>query len=302
MVLPLIGGVLIDKIGINISILIFSLILVIGQGVFAISGFMGTEDQSNNSAFYVAITGRFIYGLGAESLTVCQTTVMSRWFIGKELSLALGLNMSIGRLGSVFNSYSLPPLANATSLGYALLFGLTLCIISMICGIVLIVMDKLIKSSDNSKDLELHEEPFHFKDLKDFSLSFWLITFNWIFIYMGFNWYNNISNDFFVKRYGFTQTEAGRITSNTFLVTVLLAPLFGTIADRIGHKVTFWIISSSILVVCHSLYLTIPSSTSEEKSYFGLIPINLVKIKLVIKNECFKWDWTCIIVPSEVLY
>lgn len=126
MILPLIGGVLIDKIGINFSILLFSLLLVLGQGVFTVSGFMGTEDQSENAAFYVALAGRFIYGLGAESLTVCQSTVISRRFIGKELSLALALNVSVGRLGSVFNNYSMPPLANSTSLGFALLFGLSL--------------------------------------------------------------------------------------------------------------------------------------------------------------------------------
>ena len=279
-ILPLFGGILIDKIGLNFSIILFSSLLVIGQGVFMISGFMGTEDQNDNSAFYVALAGRLIFGLGGESLNVWQSTIVSRWFIGKELSLALGINISVSRLGSVFNNYSMPPIADALSLGFALLFGLSLWIISMICGIILTLFERRAAHIDNtSTDLKENEkDEFHWRDIKDFSLSFWLIAGNCIFTYVGLFWFNNISNDFFHYRYGFTQTEAGRITSNVFLISAFLAPCFGAISDRIGHKVSFCLLSTVSLTLCHILFLVIPSSDSQNKSYLGIIPIVLMGI------------------------
>lgn len=177
-ILPLMGGVLIDKIGLNFAIILFSSLLVLGQGVFTLSGYLGTDDQSDNIPFIVAMAGRLIFGLGGESLNVCQSTIVSRWFIGKELSLALGINISVSRLGSVFNNYSMPPLQEATSLGVALSFGLFLCVLSFFSGFVLTFFEKHAAKIDNeSVDLrEDEKEEFHWRDIKDFSVSFWLIA------------------------------------------------------------------------------------------------------------------------------
>jgi len=88
--------------------------------------------------------GRVIFGLGGESMNVIQTVVVSRWFFGKELAFALGLNITMSRLGSVFNNLVEPPIAQSSkSLGVALLFGFFVCCISYASGICIIVMDKI---------------------------------------------------------------------------------------------------------------------------------------------------------------
>lgn len=299
-ILPLIGGVLIDKIGLNFSIFLFSSLLVAGQGVFTVAGFMGTDDVSNNWPFIVAIAGRVIFGLGGESLNVCQSTVVSRWFIGKELSLALGLNISISRLGSVFNNYSMPPMADAISLGWALFFGFILCVISFICGVVLTFFETHANKVDNVdgglKDDE--KEEFHWSDIKKFSSSFWLIVANCLFTYIGLFCFNNISNDFFTTRYGFNQTEAGRITSNVFLISAFLAPIFGVVSDKIGHKVTFCITSTSALALCHALFIFIPSTN--DKTYWGIIPIILMGLTYSIYVAAL-WPMVPLVVEANVV-
>jgi len=88
-IMVLIGGIIIDRIGTKKSALIFTVLVFAGALITAIS---------NN--FLVMVTGRLIFGLGAESMIVAITTVIAKWFKGKELSLAFGLNLTIARLGS----------------------------------------------------------------------------------------------------------------------------------------------------------------------------------------------------------
>ena len=77
-------------------------------------------------------------------MSVAQSAIVSKWFKGKELSMALGLNISVSRLGSVINGLILPQIYNKTSaasndkaLGYALLVGFLICIFSLACALLL---------------------------------------------------------------------------------------------------------------------------------------------------------------------
>ena len=54
------------------------------------------------------LAGRVLFGLGGESMSVAQSAIVSQWFKGKELAMALGLNLSISRLGSVINGIVIP--------------------------------------------------------------------------------------------------------------------------------------------------------------------------------------------------
>mmetsp|Transcript_28922 Transcript_28922/g.33018 ORF Transcript_28922/g.33018 Transcript_28922/m.33018 type:complete len:96 (+) Transcript_28922:254-541(+) len=93
--MPLIGGFLVDRIGIYITILLFTSFLMIGQSVFMIGGFLGTDNENDDLPFILAIVGRSIYGLGGEILTVCQSTIVSKWFVENELSFSLGIVLSL---------------------------------------------------------------------------------------------------------------------------------------------------------------------------------------------------------------
>lgn len=77
-------------------------------------------------------------------MSVAQSAIVSKWFKGKELSMALGLNISVSRLGSVINGLILPQIYNKTSaasndkaLGYALLVGFLICLFSLACALLL---------------------------------------------------------------------------------------------------------------------------------------------------------------------
>ena len=158
-ILPLIGGILVDKVGIKLLIILLLGLQLIGQGVFTIAGFIGTDDQSNSWPFIFAIIGRFLIGMGGESLSVCQYTILSRWFIEKELALSNGLGTSIMCIVGVIATYTLPSIAETKSLGFALLVGFKLSVLSFFAGIGTISMEKYAEKENKARGvIENHDD------------------------------------------------------------------------------------------------------------------------------------------------
>lgn len=88
------------------------------------------------------LVGRVIFGFGGESMTVAQSAIVSMWFKGKELNFALGVNLSVSRLGSVVNSFVVPRVFEASNLGNALMVGAVLCGISTVAAFFLAALDR----------------------------------------------------------------------------------------------------------------------------------------------------------------
>src|SRR5215813_11373905 len=65
----LIGGYVVDRIGTRKALFIFGVLCFLGAGITCLS-----------SALSVMATGRLIFGLGAESLIVCVSTIVAKWF------------------------------------------------------------------------------------------------------------------------------------------------------------------------------------------------------------------------------
>src|ERR1700690_1690210 len=86
----LIGGIIIDRIGTKKAITMFAFLCLTGAALTAARG-----------SAPLMITGRTVLGLGAESMIVAVTTALAKWFKGKELSFAFGINLTIARLASV---------------------------------------------------------------------------------------------------------------------------------------------------------------------------------------------------------
>src|SRR5712692_4272948 len=86
----LIGGIVIDRFGTKKAITFFAVLCLLGAALTAARGLPGEM-----------IAGRTVLGLGGESIVVAVTTVLAKWFKGKELSFAFGINLTIARLASV---------------------------------------------------------------------------------------------------------------------------------------------------------------------------------------------------------
>jgi MFS family permease len=137
-ILCFIGGFLIDRVfGIRLGTIIYMFILMIGQLIFAMGGVI--------NAFWLMVLGRFIFGIGAESLAVAQNNYAVLWFKGKELNMVFGLQLSFARVGSTVNFLVMEPTykyVNQFYKGYqctgvVLLLASLTCVMSMICALIL---------------------------------------------------------------------------------------------------------------------------------------------------------------------
>ena len=258
MVLPLIGGILTDKFGIHFSMILFSTLVWAGQVVFTISGYMA-DNRSDDWPFIVSLIGRFIYGLGGESLLVCQTVIISKWFINKELSLALGSIQSWMMIGVTLWGFIIPPLSNVTSLGFAINFSCFISALSLLFIIAIIYVDK---KSNNKYTADSDTEKFKLKDIKEFNFIYWIVIICYFFSSSWMMFYG-VLNDFFTTRYGFSQVESAIINGSITLVCSIFAILSGFLYDKFGYRATAWVLLTLLLTLSNIFFILIPSSTPE---------------------------------------
>jgi MFS family permease len=138
--LPFFGGYFVDKFGVRTCLILFVSLISAGQVIFA----FGVSVKS----WPIMFIGRVVFGFGGESIAVANSSILADWFEGKEVAFAFGLNLSVARLGSVFNNLLSPVLADSAGVPFALWFGTFLCGASMVCAFVVVPIDKVTRQNN----------------------------------------------------------------------------------------------------------------------------------------------------------
>ena len=249
-IMPLIGGVFTDRIGQRTALLVFISLVTIGHGIFTIGGFM--------NSYAVMMTGRVIFGLGAESMTVAASAITSKWFLGKELNLAMGAKLALARLGAVAAGVIVPSVYDVSGLGPAFGVGFVICIFSFINAIGIIILDGHAEKAGNFP-IQEESDKLEIRDILTFRAPFWMATASCMLTYMSVFPYNQVSSKLMQKKYSFSQSQGSRLYTIPYLISAVLTPLFGFIVDRCGKRVLFMLFSSCILVTAYSLSMTLPA-------------------------------------------
>lgn len=261
-VMVLVGGIIIDRIGTKRSTLLFGLICFLGAAITAWPGLplfaplaaavrglgaiFGFEVESPVLASMVA--GRLVFGLGAESLIVAVTTAIARWFKGKELSFAFGMNLTIARLGS-FAALNSPSWASGSydhwraplliSVGFA-----TFCVVGAVLYWVLEAQAerRYALGSAGSTD------KVRFREVFDFGTSYWFIVALCITFYSGIFPFQTFAVKFFIEAHGASRETAGFLSSMLTLFAMVGTPAFGYLVDRVGKRSLFMMFGSMLLI------------------------------------------------------
>lgn len=233
----LIGGFIIDRLGTKKSTLIFAVLCLLGAAITVSSG-----------TLFMMATGRLVFGLGAESLIVAVTTAIAKWFKGKELSFAFGINLTIARLGS-FAALNSPSWASK----YYEHWQAAL-MISVVFGVVCVaaaIIYWLLESNAEKKYQISNAGPTDkvvFSDIFKFGVSYWYIVALCVTFYSGIFPFQTFAVKFFIEAHGTSREMGGFLSSMLTLFAMVATPLFGLMVDKIGKRSLFMMLGSLLLV------------------------------------------------------
>ncbi len=233
----LIGGIIIDRIGTRKSVFIFTALIAVGALVTAIKGDL-----------FLMATGRLIFGLGAESMIVAITTIIARWFKGKELSFAFGLNLTVARLGS-FLALNSPSWGKGLYEYWQSPLWVTVAagVFAIVCIIFYYAVDVYaVKKYSMPKDGE--QDKIEFKEIFKFGKSFWFITALCVTFYSAMFPFQTFAIKFFQDAHGTTREVGGNLSSILTLAAMLFTPLFGLLADKIGKRSLLMMFGSLLII------------------------------------------------------
>jgi MFS family permease len=283
----LIGGIIIDRIGTKKAITFFAAVCLLGAALTAARGRPA-----------VMIAGRTVLGLGAESMIVAVTTVLAKWFKGKELSFAFGINLTIARLASVAADNS-PTWANKVfypqgpagepSWQGPLFIAVGAGVLAVLCSAIYWVLesraegryelgqagsiDKLeFGQSFRIRGLRFGEAVTKIWDaLRDFfrfNPSYWLVVGLCFTFYSAIFPFRTFAIDFFSNRIlaahpGMTLSEAtqqaGFCNSLLPITAMIITPLFGLMVDKVAKRALLMMLGSVLLMPVYLMSAYLPA-------------------------------------------
>jgi MFS family permease len=248
-VMVLIGGIVIDRIGVKHATLLFGVLCLAGAGLTAATG-----------TLTLMAAGRLVFGIGAESLIVSVTTAIARWFKGKELSFAFGVNLTIARLGS-FAALNSPTWAGPAYESWQgpLLISVaagTFCVV----GAVLYWLLEDVAARRYEMKQAGSTDKVVWGDLFRFGTSFWLVVMLCVTFYSGIFPFQTFAVKFFMEAHGTTREFGGFLSSLLTLFAMVCTPLFGFLVDRVGRRAQFMMWGSLLLVPVYLMmaYTAVP--------------------------------------------
>ena len=267
----IIGGIILDKKGIRFTGVMATSIMLVGIAIkyWAVTthSFDGQVWDliifKSKAQVLVAGIGYAIFGVGIEVVGITASKVIVKWFRGKEMALAMGLQVSVARIGTGIAIGTSLPIAKAFgTVSMPLLFGLVLACIGLIAFIFYTFLDKKLDVSQEAFDKENNvvdeEEAFSIKDIWKIitNKGWWYIAILCVLFYSAVFPFIKYATDLMVQKFNINEDWAGAIPSLLPIGAIIFTPVFGSIYDKKGKGATIMIIGSLLLILVHLLYAT----------------------------------------------
>lgn len=264
------AGIILDKMGIRFTGILSASLMVLGAGIkligisdwFAGTGFCAWLDSwwvSFPGSAKMASLGFMIFGCGCEMAGTTVSKAIAKWFEGKEMALAMGIEMSIARLGVFATMWISPEISKQfdQSVFAPVAFCTVLLLIGLICYIVFSVMDtkldRELVADGKAGGADSSDEEFHISDLgKIFSSKmFWLVAMLCVLYYSGIFPFQRYAPNYLQETLGVSAETASRLFSFFPILAMVLTPFLGAFLDYKGTGATMLIIGAVIMTCCH---------------------------------------------------
>lgn len=205
----------------------------------------------------IATLGYAIFAFGYETMGITATKIVVRWFKGKELALALGMNVAFARLGTMLALAAPLPIAKYfNSISMPILFCTVLLMFGFVAFMIFMSLDKKLDKERESEKLG-DDEKFKLEDIKLIlrNRGFWYISLLCLLFYAAVFPFLKFATEYITIEYNVDPEFAGLVPALLPLGTLFLTPLFGGIYDRKGRGATIMIIGSLMLVFVYAVFI-----------------------------------------------
>lgn len=254
------GGLILDKFGIRFTGKLATILMVFGTAMeyYAITCMGGTDETllGFKKDVLIASAGYSIFGVGAEVAGITVTKIIAKWFKGKEMALAMGIQVALARIGSQAAYAVAIPMANAYDLPTPLFVGLVLLAGGMVSFFCFAIMDKKLDHQVQYTNETSDEEKFSFRDVKAVisNKGFWLIAILCVLFYSCVFPFQKFATELMTTKYGVDESLAGTVAGLPALGALLLTPVFGGMIDRKGKAATIMMLGAALLLFVHFVY------------------------------------------------
>ncbi|OFY66920.1 MAG: oxalate:formate antiporter [Bacteroidetes bacterium RBG_13_43_22] len=257
----ILGGIILDKMGVRFTGKMATIIMVVGTAIkyWAITTHTldGHQFLGMKAQVVVAGLGFATFGVGVEVAGITVSKIIVKWFKGKEMALAMGLEMSTARIGTTLALWTSIPIAEALNgVSKPVLICLIMLCIGMISFFLYTIMDKKLDKSIADNGSTVSEESFKVSDIWFIlrNKGWWLIAILCLLFYSGVFPFIKYATDLMINKFGITEQFAGIIPGMLTIGAIAMTPFFGNIYDRKGKGATIMIIGAFLLVFVHSMF------------------------------------------------
>lgn len=302
----IIAGIILDKMGVRFTGVLSASLMVLGAGIklFALYwpeantvGWLNSWWTDMPGSAKLAMFGFMIFGMGCEMAGTTVSKILAKWFKGKEMALAMGLEMAIARVG-VFAAMWLAPkfstwyaAADGTgSVVAPMLFAGCLLVVGLLNFTIFTVMDtkfdkQLVAIGEKSEDGS--EDEFRISDLGQIfkSKMFWIVALLCVLYYSAIFPFQRFATNFLEETLRIPNDEAAGLFKWFPILAMLLTPLLGAFIDNKGKGATMMMLGAIIMTACHLTFAFIlPAYPSKELALvtililgvsFSLVPASM---------------------------
>lgn len=299
-------GMLLDKWGVRVTGSVFVAMMAGGSAVVTYALISGLPPKTSLTVAYV---GCMLFGLGSEIAGVAVTRSIAKWFKGGNMAFAMGLQLAIARLGTAFalvmspklvaekapgQAYSLMETARPAFLGLALMFA------GMVLWGIFVAMDSRFDRSAGLKDTveTAKEDKFRFSDVLKLlrNKQFIVISLLCVFFYSSIISFKKFASAILIPRFDVPVEAASWMVSMLPFATVVFAPVFGILVDKIGHGTRWMLIGAVLALTAHLMLAFAPSGIP----FYGYLSMVFLGFGYSLVPAAM-WPSVPKIVPDKVL-
>ena len=261
----IICGVLLDKFGVRLVGSIFVGLMAAGAAIVTIAISIGLDPKAS---LIIAYIGCMLFGLGSEIAGVAVTRSIAKWFKGRNMALAMGLQLAIARFGTATAILIAPMIVKQKAAGefYTLaetnkpaLIGMAVLALGVILWAIFVAMDARFDKQTGEKDTveTAEEDKFRFSDIWKVLSNprFLMIAILCVTFYCCVIRFKKFGVSILLPLFGVNLDIATLLLAMIPFFTILFTPLFGALVDKVG-KATLWMIIGAGLVLTSHLIIT----------------------------------------------